>query len=66
MRPIIALVLSLAAAVTAAPQKQDGNSPLVARQQCTVDCTCLNANTNRSWEDTLRCCAPNGGTPDDV
>jgi hypothetical protein len=64
MRFIFALVLSLAAAVTAAPQNQAGTGTIAARQQCTVDCTCLNTNGNRSWPDTQRCCAPNGGTLD--
>lgn len=64
MRFILALALSLAAAVTAAPQNQAGTGAIAARQQCTVDCTCLSANTNRSWPDTQRCCVPNGGTLD--
>lgn len=65
MRFIIALALSFAAVVTAAPPAQAaGAGTLVARQQCTVDCTCLAPDRNRSWPDTQRCCVPNGGTLD--
>lgn len=60
MRLIIALAISFAAAVTAAPQA----GAVSARQQCTVDCTCLNEDRTRSWPDTQRCCSANGGTLD--
>jgi hypothetical protein len=60
MHLITILMLSLAAAVTAAP----GPGALAARQECTVDCTCLNEDRTRSWPDTQRCCVPNGGTLD--
>jgi hypothetical protein len=63
MRYIVTLALSLAAIVTAAP-KAPSTGALVARQQCTVDCTCLAEDRTRSWDDTQRCCSPNGGTLD--
>jgi len=63
MRYIISLALSVVAIVTAATQ---GPTPgaLAARQQCTVDCTCLAEDKTRSWDDTQRCCSPNGGALD--
>jgi hypothetical protein len=61
MRFFAIVTLSLAAVVTAAPQVADA---LARRQGCTVDCTCLNTDGSRSWPDTQRCCAPNGGTLD--
>jgi len=63
MRFILILSISFAAAVTASPRSPDTGS-LIARQQCTVDCTCLGENGTRSFPDTQRCCSPNGGTLD--
>jgi hypothetical protein len=63
MRFFITVALSLAATVSAAPQRPDF-SILEARQGCVVDCTCLNADRTRSWPDTQRCCVPNSGTLD--
>ena len=60
---ILILTSSFAAALAASPRSPDTRS-LIARQQCTVDCTCLDENGTRSFPDTQRCCSPNGGTLD--
>ncbi|GAB1311500.1 hypothetical protein MFIFM68171_01710 [Madurella fahalii] len=65
MRFITALVLTFAtAAVTAAPQAA-GAGTLASRQQCTVDCACLNEVKNRDWAATQRCCESDGGSPEE-
>ncbi|KAK3342070.1 hypothetical protein B0T25DRAFT_358306 [Lasiosphaeria hispida] len=60
MRFTIALALSFATTALHAA----GAGALAVRQQCTVDCACLDQNRNRFWEATERCCRPNGGEPD--
>lgn len=60
MRFTIALAFSFASTALHAT----GAGALAVRQQCTVDCACLDQNRNRFWEATERCCRPNGGVPD--
>ncbi|KAK3331305.1 hypothetical protein B0H66DRAFT_598790 [Apodospora peruviana] len=59
MRAAIAILFTLAAAVTAAPNV----NVLDARQACSYECAC-SSNTSDPNPKTQTCCASSGGTFD--
>lgn len=62
MRPVIALILTLAAAVSAAPGNTDAESgSLLSRQNCIYQCSC-SSSTQVPNPASVTCCASVGGS----